>query len=158
MMAYTFICISLTAITWETLFVIELLFSSFTKALETLNSAVTIDITGWANPAVELESTPWITVTCWSHQPFTGVWGQRTRLCTAIIQKTAAVVVKNVGTSCTTDGSRHADELVTKLWKWIRNGTDTRVQQIFFYVLVVFKRICYKPKATDVNANYSNLS
>ena len=110
-------------------------------------------ITRWANPAVELESTAWITVDRWSWQPFSGVWGQCASLCATIVQKTAAVVIENIRTSRTTHLSRHADQLM--LWKWIRNWTDTGVQQIFFYVLRMFKCIvCIIPETSNVNAQY----
>jgi len=60
-------------------------------------------------------------------------------LCATIVQKTAAVVIENIRTSRTTHLSRHADQLM--LWKWTRNWTDTGVEQIFFYVLRLFKCI-----------------
>ena len=103
-----------------------------------------VNITEWTNSVVELDSTLWITVIRWSQQPFTGVWGQRTRLCTAIVQKTAAIVVKNVGTSRTTDRPRHADKLVTI--KGLRNWTDTREQQVFFFVIMQSQCVCCIPK------------
>ena len=114
---------------------------------------MTANITDWANSAVELKSTAWITVVRWSHQPFTGIGRQCTRLCATIIQKTTAVVFENIWTSFATDGSRHADQL-SLLWiKWIRNCTNTRVQQILFFVRIVCKWIFYKPKICNVNVN-----
>ena len=110
-----------------------------------------VNTTKRANSAVELESTAWITVVCRSHQPFTGVRRQGTRLCTTIVQKTATVVFENIWTSFATDGPRHADQL-SLLWiKWIRNCTDTGEQQVLLFVRTVFKCIFYTPETCDVS-------
>jgi len=119
------------------------------RCLYKFYTTVTLNITWWANPAVELESTPWITAFRWNRQPFSGVRGQCTRLRTTIVQKTAAVVSENIWTSFATHGSGHANELTfQRLWNRLRNWTDAGIQQEFFFIAVQFRCICYSQKAS----------
>lgn len=103
-----------------------------------------VAITGWTNSAVKLESSDWITVSCWSRQPFTGVRRKCTRLCTAAVQKTTAAVFENIRTSCATDGSRYADQLT--LWKGNRNFADTGEEKVLLFASSMLSCICYSPK------------